>query len=149
MRLDLSQLQKVKMGVHTIQAILIFVAACLTIAVLVKDGDTDSRTAWFFGLVLGRHRHARLLGCSRLTVIPVFLVYSSLDIPGSRANVVTNAQACEGLCIFRTRRCLHSEGTLVLHKSTTWLFILVPYLHGSRYFGFRHGHRYCPGRTRE
>ena len=41
MRQSLSTLQKVKTGIHTLQALLIFVAACITIAVFTQKGKTD------------------------------------------------------------------------------------------------------------
>ncbi|KIW09258.1 uncharacterized protein PV09_00180 [Verruconis gallopava] len=50
MRQALSTLQKVKTGVHTLQALLIFVAACITLAVFVQQGSTDGRTKWFFAV---------------------------------------------------------------------------------------------------
>jgi hypothetical protein len=51
MRQKLSTLQKVKTGVHTVQALAIFIAACLTIAVFVQKGKTDGRSKWFFVVV--------------------------------------------------------------------------------------------------
>jgi hypothetical protein len=51
MRFDLSGLQKAKMAIHTVQAILLFVAACITIAMFTKEGHSDGRGKWFFTLV--------------------------------------------------------------------------------------------------
>jgi len=51
MRQSLSTLQKVKTGVHALQAVLIFVAACITIAVFTTGGgSTDGRTKWYFAV---------------------------------------------------------------------------------------------------
>lgn len=50
MRLEQSKIQKIKTAAHAIQGILIFVAGCLTIAVL-TGSDTDGRTAYYFALV--------------------------------------------------------------------------------------------------
>ncbi|KAK8257286.1 hypothetical protein IWZ00DRAFT_8164 [Phyllosticta capitalensis] len=49
MRLEQSKIQKIKTAAHAIQGILIFVAGCLTIAVL-TGSDTDGRTAYYFAL---------------------------------------------------------------------------------------------------
>ncbi|KAF2404798.1 hypothetical protein EJ06DRAFT_579355 [Trichodelitschia bisporula] len=50
MRQAISKLQKAKTCLHAFQAIIIFVAACITIALLTKPGSVDSRPGWFFGL---------------------------------------------------------------------------------------------------
>jgi hypothetical protein len=66
MSLDLSRLQQAKMALHTTQAILLFVAACITIAMFTKDGHSDGRGKWFFSLVSGTfgacHIFIRLTG---------------------------------------------------------------------------------------
>jgi hypothetical protein len=51
MRQSLSSLQKVKTGIHVVQALAIFIATCITIAVFVQKGKTDGRTKWFFAVV--------------------------------------------------------------------------------------------------
>jgi len=51
MRQALSTLQKVKTGIHTAQALLIFVAACISIAVFTGSGHTGGGSKWYFTLV--------------------------------------------------------------------------------------------------
>jgi hypothetical protein len=52
MRQNLSVLQKAKTVIHVIQALLIFIAACISIAVFTGGpGHTDGRSKWFFALV--------------------------------------------------------------------------------------------------
>ncbi|KAF2841598.1 hypothetical protein M501DRAFT_928620 [Patellaria atrata CBS 101060] len=50
MRIPTGYIQRVKTVFHIIQALLIFIAACITIAVLTKKGETDGRTKYFFAL---------------------------------------------------------------------------------------------------
>ncbi|TKA68664.1 hypothetical protein B0A49_09317 [Cryomyces minteri] len=50
MRIPQGYVQKCKAAAHAVQAPLVFVAGCLTVAVLVKPGSTDARTKWYFAL---------------------------------------------------------------------------------------------------
>jgi hypothetical protein len=50
-RLNLSPLGKVKLGVHALQSILIFLAACIAIAMDAQSGRSDGRGIWFNVLV--------------------------------------------------------------------------------------------------
>lgn len=54
MRIQQSYVQKCKVLAHVFQAILVFVATCLTIAVMVKDGETGGATKYFLVLVCRR-----------------------------------------------------------------------------------------------
>jgi hypothetical protein len=51
MRQEISGLQKVKSGIHTAQALLIFVIACITIAVFTGSGKTGGGSKWLFAVV--------------------------------------------------------------------------------------------------
>lgn len=57
MKIELDKLGKAKQGFHAVQSLLIFVAACLALAVLTKTGYTGGQTGFFFALV------SRLLPC--------------------------------------------------------------------------------------
>ncbi|KAF1832770.1 hypothetical protein BDW02DRAFT_570677 [Decorospora gaudefroyi] len=50
MRIPQSYIQKCKVVAHTFQAIFVFVAACLTIAVMTKDGEIGGATRYFFAM---------------------------------------------------------------------------------------------------
>lgn len=51
MRIPQSYIQKCKVVAHCFQAVFVFVAACLTIAVMTKDGDIGGPTKYFFAMV--------------------------------------------------------------------------------------------------
>lgn len=51
MRLQLDHFGKVKNFIHIGQAAILFLAWVLTIALLTRDGTTDGRVGWYFGLV--------------------------------------------------------------------------------------------------
>jgi hypothetical protein len=61
MRIAQSDIQKFKIAAHIFQAVLIFIALCLTISVMVKDGETGGATKFFFAMV--RRRHATPTPC--------------------------------------------------------------------------------------
>lgn len=50
MRIPQSYIQKCKVVAHVFQAIFVFIAACLTIAVMTKDGDIGGATRYFFAM---------------------------------------------------------------------------------------------------
>ncbi|KAI9661568.1 MAG: hypothetical protein M1821_008806 [Bathelium mastoideum] len=50
MRLQQTKLQQSKAFVHIAQVLLIFIAGCLSVVILTKNGSTDGRIGWFFGL---------------------------------------------------------------------------------------------------
>ena len=51
MKLNTSYVQKCKTVAHVFQIILIFIAACITISVLTKGGETGGATKFYFALV--------------------------------------------------------------------------------------------------
>lgn len=48
---DAHNLQKIKLGVHIAQAVLIFITWALEIAVFHNASSIDGRPGWYFGLV--------------------------------------------------------------------------------------------------
>jgi len=50
MRIPQSYIQKCKVVAHVFQAIFVFIAACLTIAVMTKDGPVEGPTKYFFAM---------------------------------------------------------------------------------------------------
>ncbi|KAF1851153.1 uncharacterized protein K460DRAFT_272682 [Cucurbitaria berberidis CBS 394.84] len=50
MRIPQSYIQKCKATAHGFQAILVFIAACLTIAVMIKDGSTGGPTKFYLAM---------------------------------------------------------------------------------------------------
>jgi hypothetical protein len=51
MRIPQTYIQKIKAGVHFVQAFLIFIGGCLALAVLTKDGKTGAQIGFYFALV--------------------------------------------------------------------------------------------------
>lgn len=56
MKLNTSYVQKCKTVAHIFQIILIFIAGCITIAVLTKGGETGGATKYYLTLVRGPAR---------------------------------------------------------------------------------------------
>ena len=51
MRLPQTKLQSIKAIVHFVQVFVIFIAGCLTLAVMTKDGGFGGQTGFYFALV--------------------------------------------------------------------------------------------------
>lgn len=51
MRIPQTKMQKIKIGIHAVQALLVFVAGCLTLAVMTKSGSFGGETGFYFALV--------------------------------------------------------------------------------------------------
>lgn len=51
MRIQQTKNQKIKAIVHFTQAFFIFIAGCLALAVLTKDGGTGAQIGYYFALV--------------------------------------------------------------------------------------------------
>ena len=51
MRIPQSYIQKCKVVAHCFQAIFVFIAACLTITVMTKEGSIGGGTRFFFAMV--------------------------------------------------------------------------------------------------
>ena len=50
-RIPQSYVQKCKILLHALQVVFIFVAGCLTIAIMSKDGTIGGATKYFFAMV--------------------------------------------------------------------------------------------------
>lgn len=50
-RLELTKLQKGKIGAHVVQALFTFIAVCVLIAMLARKGKVDGRVNWYLALV--------------------------------------------------------------------------------------------------
>lgn len=61
MRIPQSYIQKCKVVAHGFQVLLIFIAWCITISVLTKDGETGGATKFYFALVCLVSSHLNLL----------------------------------------------------------------------------------------
>ena len=59
MRLQLDRFGQIKNYIHAGQAAVLFLAWVLTIALLTRDGTTDGRVGWYFGLVRLKRPSAR------------------------------------------------------------------------------------------
>jgi hypothetical protein len=70
MKLEQDSLQKIKNYTHAVQGVLIFLAWVLTIAVFTREGSSDGRTGWYFGLV--RRANGADLAARPLTASSVF-----------------------------------------------------------------------------
>jgi translocation protein SEC72 len=51
MKLDLDSFGQIKNYVHIFQAVVLFIAWAMTIAIFTRDGQNDGRVGWYFGLV--------------------------------------------------------------------------------------------------
>ena len=51
MRIQQTLLQKIKIGVHIAQLVLIFIGGCLSLAVLTEHGKTGGQVGFYFALV--------------------------------------------------------------------------------------------------
>lgn len=51
MRVPQSYIQRCKAVAHIFQALLVFIAGCLTLAVIAKDGTTGGATKYYIALV--------------------------------------------------------------------------------------------------
>lgn len=51
MKNELDKLGKIKQAIHAVQAVFIFMAWALSLAVLTKDGQDGGQTGFYFGLV--------------------------------------------------------------------------------------------------
>lgn len=64
MRLPQNKLQRAKAAIHGTQALLVFVAGCLTLSVMTKSGGYGGQTGFYFALVRAAfilHHHDGLL----------------------------------------------------------------------------------------
>jgi hypothetical protein len=57
MRIPQTKEQRTKACLHGVQALLIFIAACLTLAVYTTEGSTGSEIGFFFAVVRPSDRH--------------------------------------------------------------------------------------------
>lgn len=113
--MDLSKniLTRSKTGFHAAQALLIFIAWALTLAVLIQAGNTDGRTKWFFTMVC----ISAWSGCPfmsvRLTAGDTVLAeYSSTNLPDSGTGMATRTEVWEPLCLRCPRCALHGTNAL-------------------------------------
>lgn len=97
MRQDISALQKVKMAIHTVQALLIFIVACITIAVFTGSGKTGGGSKWLFAVVrLSSSSNAN----KRLTsMFPVLALHSRLNIPRCRTALDSGRKSRESTMV--------------------------------------------------
>jgi len=101
MRLPLDQFGKIKNFIHVAQAVILFLAWVLTIAIFTRDGTTDGRVGWYFGLV----RAVRLLMLTSANAsIPVLAHNPHPDLLSYGAHVVPREAVLERLCLCLSRR---------------------------------------------
>ena len=82
MRLEQDSLSKIKTIIHGAQAGTIALAWILTIVVFTRDGPTDGRTAWYFGLV--SHHFLSLV---------IFIHYPSFQSTYAMTNIIFNGRS--------------------------------------------------------
>jgi hypothetical protein len=74
MRVPQSYIQKCKVVGHVFQALFIFVAGCITLAIMTKDGSTGGATKFFFALASLMKYHEGITAnnyvCSVLSLDP-------------------------------------------------------------------------------
>ena len=100
MRLEQSRLQNVKIGLHTGQALCLFIAMCLMFALFAqadgKNGGSDGRNKFYIALV--RIAFHVEIGPSHADSSGLYHGSCS-DISGWSANVVSNPAVCQCICI--------------------------------------------------
>lgn len=99
MRNQLSKLGKVKAGLHATQALFIFIAWALTIAVLTRDGGIGGQT-WFYFVLVG---HEMVLEVDS-DLVAVLHYRASTGLSGYGPDLPTSSTLRQCL---RLRRCRH------------------------------------------
>ncbi|KAI9688018.1 MAG: hypothetical protein M1820_010325 [Bogoriella megaspora] len=96
MRVQQTKLQQSKTYVHIAQVVFIFVAGCLALAVLTKDGGTDGRVGWFFGLVGCLDTY---MICRGELMAKVFPYNTGDSVPSNGSYVVKSLETGKRVCI--------------------------------------------------
>lgn len=97
-----SYLQNAKVAAHCIQTLLVFIAACLSIAVLSEDGSQDSGTDWLFALVsYASSIDSHLSIAHKLITIIVLPHHASSNLPSRSADMDTSLAISARLCLRR------------------------------------------------
>lgn len=103
MKLELDRFGQFKNYIHIFQAVVLFLAWALTIAVLTQRGENDGRVGWYFGLVRfgpfpGLHERAFCLtGIQQCWLTIPILVYLTMVPMWSRARRFANTYAFAAL----------------------------------------------------
>ena len=93
MRLQLDQFGKLKNHIHAVQAVFLFLAWVLTIAVLTREGRSDGRVGWYFGLV-GGGGGPTSIDTSTDTIL-VLLDNPDPSVPRNGTHVVSSTKICQ------------------------------------------------------
>jgi len=145
MRLPLDQFGKIKNYIHIGQAAILFLAWILTIAVFTRDGKTDSRVGWYFGLcwlsipiliylvmvpMWSRARRfsnvyafASLDGLSVVLWLSAWAAVASYVSAGKGKGDKKNAEGCDNFKYGSPGRCKLSEAIIVFGVIEMLLFI--------------------------
>jgi hypothetical protein len=129
MRIPQSYVQKCKVVAHIFQAIFVFVAACLTIAVMTKDGDIGGPTKYFFAMVrlslypnscsdiICAVRYQQMDVESQANTTTVFPIHTRNNIPHHGSSMVARPTLRICLRFSGCRRRLHHPLVCRLHRS--------------------------------
>jgi translocation protein SEC72 len=99
MKLELDQFGQYKTYIHIGQAVVLFLAWALTIAVLTRSGSNDGRVGWYFGLVCSHPSATDIFILTRRQcwlTIPI-LIYLTMVPMWSRARRFSNIYAFAAL----------------------------------------------------
>lgn len=94
MRNRLNKLGKVKAGLHATQALFIFIAWALTIAVLTRNGGTGGQT-WFFFILVGH----QMVPENKADLIAVLPHRTSTGLSGYGPDLPTSSALRQCLCL--------------------------------------------------
>ena len=97
--------QRTKNAIHAIQAIAIFVAWALTIAILTKNGKLDGRIWYYFALV-SNYKGISLRNC-QANAPAVLVLHTCPHLPGGFPFVPTDTPLFQCLCPRCRRHCLY------------------------------------------
>lgn len=75
MQIPQTKTQRIKASIHCLQALLIFVAGCLTLAVMTKDGGFGGQTGFYFALVSAESQSSRQ---RQLMIVQCFLTLPAI-----------------------------------------------------------------------
>ena len=141
MRLQQDRFQKIKNYLHAVQAGLLFLAIILTIAIYTRNGASDGRTGWFFGLCW-----LTIPLLIYLVMVPMYSrtqkfgnVYAFAALDGlftvlwlsawaAVASYVSAGGGCSKFSLGSNGKCKLSEGTIILGVFIMALFGATSYV---------------------
>lgn len=141
MRLEQDRLQIIKNYLHAVQAGFLFLSIILTIAVYTRNGASDGRTGWFFGLswltipvlvylvmVPMWSRTQRFANVYAFVILDGLFTILWLSACAAVASYISAGGGCSKFSLGSNGKCKLSEGTVVLGVFIMVLFVGTTYI---------------------